>query len=91
MGATSAMKATRVIANVRMGLAIEMLVAAQGLDVRLPLRAGHGVARAHDAIRTRVSTLTADRALAPDMRVIDAMIRDRSLRDAVESAVGVLG
>ena len=32
MGATSASKCSRVVANVRIGLAIEMLVAAQGLD-----------------------------------------------------------
>ncbi len=45
MGATSATKAARVITNARVGVAIEMMVAAQGLDMRLPLRAGAGVAR----------------------------------------------
>lgn len=90
MGATSASKAARVIANVRVGIAIEMLVAAQGLDVRRPLRAGAGAAAAHDAIRAVVPTLLADRALAPDMRTITALITDGSLRRAVESAVGPL-
>ncbi len=90
MGATSATKASRVIANARMSIAIETLVAAQGLDMRLPLRAGRGVAAAHDAIRVVVATLLSDRALAPDMRTIEAMIRNGSLRRGVEAAVGPL-
>ncbi len=91
MGATSATKAARVVANARMGVAIEMLVAAQGLDARLPLRPGPGVTAAHDAIRAAVPTLVSDRALAPDMRAVEAMIRDATLRRAVEAAVGALG
>ncbi len=90
MGATSATKAGRVVANARMSIAIEALVAAQGLDSRLPLRAGGGVAAAHDAIRAVVPTLLADRALAPDMQAIEAMIRAGSLQSAVEASVGAL-
>jgi histidine ammonia-lyase len=90
MGATSATKCARVVANVRMGIAIEMLVAAQGLDCRLPLRGGVGVVAAHDVVRTKVATLTADRALAPDMRAVDALLRDQTIRSAVEDAVGPL-
>lgn len=90
MGATSATKAARVVANARMGIAIEMLVAAQGLDVRAPLRAGAGVAAAHEALRERVPTLTGDRALAPDMRVIESMICDGAVRAAAERAVDAL-
>ena len=90
MGATSALKAARVVRNVRMGLAIEALVAAQGLDVRLPLVAGRGVAAAHAFVRSRVPTLVADRALAPDFKAIEAAIADGSLDAAVRSAVGSL-
>jgi histidine ammonia-lyase len=90
MGATSATKCARVVANVRMAIAIEMLVAAQGLDVRLPLRAGAGVAAVHTALRQRVPTLLSDRALAPDMRAIDAMIRTGELVRAASAIVGAL-
>jgi len=90
MGATSALKASRVVKNARMGLAIEALVAAQGLDVRLPLRAGVGVAAAHDAVRASVATLTGDRELAPDMHAVEGMIREGTLRQAAERAVGAL-
>jgi histidine ammonia-lyase len=90
MGATSASKCARVVANVRIGLAIEMLVAAQGLDVRAPLKPGRGVAAAHELVRTLVPTLTADRALAPDMRAVAGLIADGRVRHAVEARVGTL-
>jgi histidine ammonia-lyase len=90
MGATSASKCARVVANVRVGLAIEMLVAAQGLDVRAPLRPGRGVAAAHAAVREVAPTLVADRALAPDIRALAGLIADGRVRAAVESVVGAL-
>jgi histidine ammonia-lyase len=90
MGATSASKCARVVANVRIGLAIEMLVAAQGLDVRAPLKPGRGVAAAHELVRTLVPTLTADRALAPDLRAVAGLIADGRVRHAVEARVGTL-
>lgn len=90
MGATSAMKCARVVNNVTYGLAIETIVAAQGLDVRLPLRAGVGVAAAHDRVREIVPTLVRDRVLSGDFSVVTEMIRDGSLRRAVESATGPL-
>jgi histidine ammonia-lyase len=90
MGATSATKCARVVANVRLGLALAMLVAAQGLDVRAPLRPGRGVAAAHAVIREAVPTLTADRALAPDIRAVAGLIADGSVRAAVEAVAGAL-
>ncbi len=90
MGATSASKCSRVVANVRIGLAIEMLVAAQGLDVRGPLKPGRGVAAAHEVVRELVATLTADRALAPDMRAVAGLIGDGRIRRAVEARIGAL-
>lgn len=90
MGATSALKASRVVRNARMAVAIEMLAAAQGLDARLPLKAGRGVAAAHAHLRSMVATLTGDRALAPDFALAEAAIADGSLLAAVGAAVGPL-
>lgn len=90
MGATSALKASRVVRNARMAVAIEMLAAAQGLDSRLPLRAGRGVAAAHAHLRSLVPTLVADRALSPDFVLADAAIASGALLDAVAAAVGPL-
>ncbi len=90
MGSISAIKAARVVRNARMAVAIEMLAAAQGLDARLPLKAGRGVAAAHAHLRSMVATLSGDRALAPDFALADRSIVDGSLLAAVEAAVGAL-
>ena len=90
MGSISARKAARVVEHVRQGLAIEILVAAQGLDLRLPLRPGHGVHAAHQAVRERVATLTVDRPLHEDMAAVATMITDRTLVRHVANRVGPL-
>ncbi|MBI5517661.1 MAG: histidine ammonia-lyase [Deltaproteobacteria bacterium] len=90
MGALSAVKASKVVRHVRTGLAIEALVAAQGLDARRPLRPGAGVAAAHDALRARVPTLLKDRVLSTDIAVVEALFTDRALLDAAEAVAGPL-
>jgi histidine ammonia-lyase len=72
MGAAS--KLRRVIRNVQYVLAIELLCAAQGVDYRLPLRPGRGVARAHANVRRLVPGLTRDRVLSPDIEALAAAI-----------------
>ncbi len=70
MGMTAALKARTAVENARSGLAIELLVAAQALDLRKPLRAGAGAAAAHEAIRARVPHLDDDRELHRDIATV---------------------
>src|SRR5438477_10369006 len=74
MAMTAAWKLRRVVRNVRYVLAIELMCAAQGLDCRLPLKPGRGVARAHAAVRRLIPPLTRDRVLAPDIELVSAAI-----------------
>jgi len=74
MAMGAALKLRRQVANVRRVLAVELLCAARALDLRLPLRAGHGAARAHAAVRALVPPLDADRPPAPDLARIEAAI-----------------
>ncbi len=90
MGSISARKAARVVEHVRQGLAIEILVAAQGLDLRLPLAPGRGVLAAHRAVRERVPTLERDRPLHEDMAAVAAMITDDTLLTRVAGETGSL-
>jgi histidine ammonia-lyase len=90
MGSISAMKAARVVEHVRQVLAIEIMVAAQGLDLRLPLRAGLGVRAAHECVRERVRTLDGDRELHEDMVTVAEMVKSRVLLDRVAAAVGAM-
>jgi histidine ammonia-lyase len=74
MSMGAAWKARRVIDNVRHVLAIELMCAAQGLDFRLPLKAGRGALAAHHAVREIVQPLDKDRVLTPDILALSDAI-----------------
>ncbi|MCC6552022.1 MAG: histidine ammonia-lyase [Polyangiaceae bacterium] len=90
MGSISARKLTQVIENVRASIAIELLAGAQGVDQRRPLRPSAGVAAAHAAVRRVAPELSEDRPLYRDIATVSALLRDGSLRRAVEEAIGPL-
>ncbi|MGN6106172.1 MAG: histidine ammonia-lyase [Kofleriaceae bacterium] len=79
MGATAALKLAMIHDHVRTVLAIELLCAAQGLDLRRPLRSTPRLEAAHAAIRARVPAMMTDRPLAPDIAAVRALIDDGSL------------
>src|SRR6185503_4418344 len=54
MAAASALKLRRSLAAARQVIGIELLLAAQALDLRLPLTPGRGSAAARDAVRSRI-------------------------------------
>src|SRR5438552_1523106 len=87
MGMTAASKARTVVENARSGLAIELLVAAQALDLRAPLRAGVGVAAAHEVIRGRVPHMGEDRELHRDIAAVREMIPE--IDQAARRAAGL--
>ena len=74
MAMGAAWKLRRIIGNVRNVLAIELMCAAQGLDYRLPLRAGRGAAAGHRLVRELVTPLEQDRVLSTDILVLAAAI-----------------
>jgi len=90
MGSISARKLAKVVEHVRWVLAIEAMVAAQGLDLRKPLSPAKGVAAALGAIRDRVPTLTEDRPLHVDMTACSALLEEGGVTRAVEAVVGSL-
>lgn len=77
-----------VAGNVATVLAIEILAAARGLDLRLPLRPGNGVAAAYDYIRERVPRCDDDAPLAPMMEDVRNIVLDRDFLEAVEEVSG---
>jgi histidine ammonia-lyase len=88
MGSISARKCAQIAEHVRTVLAIEALVASQGLDLRAPLRAGLGVRAAHLRVREEIPTLVADRALYVDIERAKTLVMNGALLDAAASAVG---
>jgi histidine ammonia-lyase len=89
MGTISARKCAQIARHVRTVLAIEAMVAAQGLDYRRPLTPGRGVRAAHDVLRVHVPTLTEDRVLYPDIQRCEQLVDDGVLVQAAERALGV--
>jgi histidine ammonia-lyase len=79
MGMNAALKARRVVENVRTCLAIELMVAAQALDLAAPLRPGAGVARAHAVLRAVVPTLDGDRELGRDIAAVCRLVDEGAL------------
>jgi len=90
MGSISARKARQVADHVRHVLAIEAMVAAQGIDLRAPLKPGTGVRAAQEALRAVVPKLQEDRPLYPDIEAVTALLRRGTLVEAAEGAVGAL-
>ncbi len=74
MGMTAALKARTVVENAATGLAIELLVAAQALDLRKPLAPGVGAKAAHDLIRSHIPHLDEDRELHRDMAAVRELL-----------------
>jgi histidine ammonia-lyase len=57
-------------------LAIELLCAAQALDLRGAARAGEGTRAAHALIRRHAAALDEDRALAADVEAVGKLIEE---------------
>jgi histidine ammonia-lyase len=55
-------------------VAIELLAAAQGIDLRAPLKTSSGLQEAHALVRSRVAFYDHDRYFAPDIGAIQSLI-----------------
>ncbi|MCL2426467.1 MAG: histidine ammonia-lyase [Oscillospiraceae bacterium] len=92
MGTIAARQAQEILENVQYVLAIEILAATQGIDFlssndKSP---GKGNNAVHKVVRTIVPHLDDDRVLSPDILAIRDAIRDESILNAAENAVGEL-
>jgi len=85
MGVHAADKLSRIVDNVRNVLAIELLCASQGVDLRAPHRPNTALAAAHAAVRARVPHLGTDRPVYTDVTKVRALLDDGALLDAVRA------
>ncbi|PNH20844.1 histidine ammonia-lyase [Lachnospiraceae bacterium] len=88
MGTIAARQAAEIGKNVRRVLAMELMVACQGIDLRGNKGLGKGTQAAYDLVRAKVATLDQDRELYEDINYCEEIIRDDSLIAAVEQAIG---
>jgi histidine ammonia-lyase len=85
MGATAALKLAMIHDHVRTVLAIELLCAAQGIDLRRPLTTTKPLESVHAAIRAKVPPMMVDRPLSPDIAAVRALIDDGTLVTAARA------
>lgn len=90
MGSISARKCFQVLRNVQTVIAIELLLAAQGVDFLKPLKCGIGTNEAYKTIREKIPTLKKDRILKDDLDKILALLLEGTILDRVERKVKLL-
>lgn len=78
MGSISGRKLHKVLDNLENILAIELLIAAQGIEFRRPLKSSDAVEAAHALIRTKVPQLENDREIGKDILAVAALVKERA-------------
>jgi len=90
MGMNTAIKNMQILDNAYGILGIEMMAAAQALDLR-DYKFGKGVTKAREVIRRHVEFLDVDRPLYPDHTKMKELVKSCEILHEVEKAVGPLG
>ena len=90
MGTIAARKCREIVTNTENVVAIELLCAAQALDLFTNLRPGEGTRAAYEAIRGSLPHLEVDRLLSPDIAAMRELMRGGAILDAVEGRIGPL-
>jgi len=90
MGWGAARKLRASVANLRRILAVELVCAARGLDLRAPLLPGAGTGAALAALRARIEGPGPDRQVAPELAAAEELIASGELLGAVEAQIGAL-
>jgi histidine ammonia-lyase len=89
MGMNTAIKNAQILDNACGVLGIELMAAAQALDIR-EFQPGRGVSKAKEVIRRHVRFLDEDRPLYPDHTRMKELVRSCEILEAVEAEVGSL-
>ena len=82
MSMSAGLKAIRAVELARLVVSVEVLCAAQAIDLLQPLESSAALMSVHRAVRATVSTLEHDRPSAPDLAAIAAMIASGDLERA---------
>lgn len=92
MGATATRQAEQILGHVEIIVAIELLSAAQGIDLQqrssegsVPL--GKGTASAYELIRQKVSFMAIDSVLSTPIEEIRLLVAAGRIKEAVEDAI----
>lgn len=90
MGTIAARKANEILGNVRKVVAMEILTACQGIDLRDIKRLGKGTNEAHTLVREIVDFYDKDRVMYIDIEKVEELIKTNKVVEKVEENVGKL-
>ena len=74
MGMSGARRLDRMLQNLRLTVAIELLCACQGIDLLAPLQTGALAKKAYEAIRAISAKVTQDRPLAAEIEAVSTLV-----------------
>jgi len=85
-GAVGALLLRQILENAQRVVGIELLCAAQALDLRAPLTPGVGTRKALARVRRDVAFLARDRVLSPDLAKAHTLVREGAILAATGGA-----
>jgi len=90
MGTIAARKAREILDNARKVVAMEILSACQGIDLRGDIGLGKGTQVAYSMVRKEVESLQCDRIMNIDINKVEQIIKNKDFVNNVESEIGEL-
>ncbi|MCF6156500.1 MAG: histidine ammonia-lyase [Candidatus Brocadia sp.] len=90
MGTIAARKCREVLKNAEQVISIELLCAAQAMDLFTNLKAGMGTMEAYRLIREHITHMEQDRIVSDDVNTMYKLIHEGKILNAVENKIGPL-
>ncbi|MEW8973632.1 MAG: histidine ammonia-lyase [Tissierellaceae bacterium] len=90
MGTIAARKAYEILGNARKVVAMELITACQGIDLRGNRGLGKGSQAAYDVIRSQIPRLEKDRIMHKDINRCEEILINNEIVKAVETVIGKL-
>ena len=87
MSFEAAQRTRRSVPNLRAVLAVELLCAAQALELRAPLKPAPGTGALLSGVREQCAPLEADRILAEDLAAVEDWLRGEHWNDVLTGVV----
>src|SRR5712671_7587814 len=79
MGMSGARRLERMLQNLRLTVAIELLCACQGIDLLAPLQTGALAKKAYEAVRAKSAKVTQDRPLGSEIEAASALVAEGAI------------
>ncbi len=90
MSMTTAIKTRQILENAWTVTAIELMAAAQALDLRAPVRPSPASQAVYEVVRSHVKKLEEDRPLFDDINMLTKIAKEGAILEAAEKIIGRL-